>query len=127
MIEDRIAQWPRPPDEGVPDSRTHMSDTYVLRDAGNVAFLARPGLSTKRQSLPDCDPNILREILDRAGVAFINGRDATHHGGVGFDDLPPNSTIACSQPAFISAFVLNIADDHGGILQTYKVAARCLV
>jgi hypothetical protein len=39
------------------------------------------------QGPPNGDPNVLHQIIDPVGVAFINGRDATHHGGVDFDYL----------------------------------------
>jgi hypothetical protein len=39
------------------------------------------------QGLPDSDQNILHKIIDPVGVAFINGRNATHHSGMDLDYL----------------------------------------
>src|ERR1700722_4525579 len=39
------------------------------------------------QGLPDCDPNILHQIVYPVGVAFINGCDAARHSGMAFHNL----------------------------------------
>jgi hypothetical protein len=49
--------------------------------------------------MPDGDPNILHQIIDPVGVAFINGGDTTHHGAMDFDDL-----LQFDHTAHIAAF-----------------------
>jgi hypothetical protein len=104
-IGDRVAQWLGWPYKSAPD----MGDAYILRDAGNIAFY-RSLVPQERQSLPYGDPDILREVLDPAGIAFINGRDTAHHGGIGIHNL-----LQLDQ-----AFVLNIVAEDDAILQSRK-------
>ncbi len=68
------------------DRAAHVSDAYVLRDAGDVTL--QHGLIVQTwQSLPYSDPDVLHKIVDPVGVAFVDSRDASYHRGMDFDDL----------------------------------------
>jgi len=68
------------------------------------------------QGMPDGDPNILNQIIDPVGVALLNGRDTTHHGGMDFDDLLQLDHTAHT-PAFSRTYFLNTVADHDTILR----------
>jgi len=81
-----------------------MRDADILCDAGDVA-LERGRVIQAWQGLPDGNPDILHQIIDPVGMAFIHGRDAADHGGMEFDDLLQPDRTAHVLPTFWLSFI----------------------
>ena len=77
-----VTEWLGLPHDGAP----HVGDADILRDPGNIGF-EHDVIFQARQSLPHGKPNILHQIIHPVGIAFVHSGDATHHGGMDFDDL----------------------------------------